>query len=56
MPSELFERNKMILRYAELRLESYLLLKKAIDEDTNKYNIEIRTLNSQINSQLDKLE
>lgn len=55
LPSELVAQNKILLRYATLRLEAFELFKKAFIEDTDEYYQEIEEIHSQINIELDKL-
>ncbi|WP_420572251.1 hypothetical protein [Kordia sp.] len=56
LPDELLEQNKKLLRYSELRLEAFELLKKAISQNTDKYNSELKFLHAEIDKQLDALE
>jgi len=48
LPSELSNQNKILLEYSELRLKVFHLIKKAIKEDTNKYDLQLKTLNLKI--------
>ncbi|WP_103072336.1 hypothetical protein [Aquimarina sediminis] len=55
LPSELLQQNKILLKYAELRLESFELFKKAIEEDTDKYTQQLNRIHKEIDEQLAKL-
>ncbi|WP_397362459.1 hypothetical protein [Olleya sp. R77988] len=55
LSSDLLNQNKTLLKYSELRLETFLLIKKAISEDTDKYDKQIEMLNFRIDSEIDKL-
>lgn len=55
LPKELEDQNKVIGEYADLRLETFRLLRKAIQEDTDKYGSELDDLHSKIDSVLEKL-
>lgn len=55
LSSELLEQNKKLMRYCELRLEAFELLKKAISEDSGKYSAQISVIHSQIDAQLELL-
>lgn len=55
LPSDLLDQNKTLLKYSELRLEAFMLIKKAISEETNQYDNELDMLNSKISNELDKL-
>ncbi|NQZ42837.1 MAG: hypothetical protein HRT65_00875 [Flavobacteriaceae bacterium] len=55
MPSELLERNSIILAYSELRLQQCHLIKKIVSEDTNRYDHELELLNQRINTEVEKL-
>lgn len=48
LPLERLEQNKRRLTYSELRLEAFLLIKKAVSEDTDKYNSQINELSIKI--------
>lgn len=56
LTSELLEQNKTLLKYSELRLESFSLIKKAISEDTDKYDSQINILNLKIDTEISKLD
>lgn len=56
LPTEFLNQNKVLLKYSELRLEAFLLIKKAILEDTDKYEEQINMLNKKIDLELKKLE
>ncbi len=55
LPSELVKQNEYLLKYAELRVEAFELLKKAILEDTDQYSDQISQLHFRIDDQLRKL-
>ncbi|MBC2845170.1 hypothetical protein [Winogradskyella flava] len=55
LPSDLLDQNKTLLTYSELRLEAFLLIKKAISEDTGKYDTQLNMLNIKIENELNKL-
>lgn len=55
LPSELLDQNKLLLKYSELRLEAFILFKKAIKEDNDKYANELETIHIEINTLLEKL-
>ncbi|WP_223034416.1 hypothetical protein [Hanstruepera marina] len=48
LPPELIERNALLLDYAELRLETFKLFRKAIKEDTNIYFNNLDRLHQEI--------
>jgi rhomboid protease GluP len=56
LPEAIHERNKKLLKYCELRVKSYELLYKAIDEDSEAYKEEIQNYNSQIEAVLNSLK
>jgi len=56
LPEEVKEQNKILLRYSELRLESFKLFKKAISEDTSIYDRQLDKIHSQIEQELSKLQ
>jgi rhomboid protease GluP len=55
IPEKLHDRNKKLLRYLELRIASYNLIYKTINEGTIKYNDSLRYYNSEIKAMLDDL-
>ncbi|HLV51377.1 MAG TPA: hypothetical protein VKY44_05420 [Flavobacterium sp.] len=55
LPNELKEQNKLLLEYAELRVKTFELLKKAIYEDTDKYSDELDELHFKIDKTLEQL-
>lgn len=55
LPSDLSDQNKTLLKYSQLRLEAFLLIKKAISEDTDKYDSQLNMLNIKIENELKKL-
>nr|WP_321237057.1 hypothetical protein [uncultured Psychroserpens sp.] len=55
LPSDISLQSKSLLKYSELRLEAFLLIKKIIIEDTDKYDDELNLINLKIDNILDKL-
>lgn len=55
LPSELLEQNKILLKYSELRLKGFQLLKKGISEDTDIYDQQLNLIHTEIDEQLKKL-
>ena len=55
LPSELSDQNETLLKYSELILETFLLIKKAVSEDTDEYDVQLNMLNTRIESELKKL-
>tara|TARA_R110001583_G_scaffold22614_3_gene84676 strand:+ start:745 stop:1542 length:798 start_codon:yes stop_codon:yes gene_type:complete len=55
LPSDLLKQNKALLKYSELRLEAFLLIRKAVSEDTDKYDSQLNMLNIKIDKELKKL-
>lgn len=55
LPTELIEQNKILLKYSELRLEAFKLFKKAIEENTDKYAVQLQQTHNEIEKQLEKL-
>jgi hypothetical protein len=55
LPPELIQQNELLLKYAELRLEAFELFKKAIEEDTDKYESDLERIHMEIEEQLVKL-
>ena len=55
LPPELAEQNKALLRYAELRVQTFQVFRKAIEEDTDRYVDELEQLHLQIDKELEKL-
>ena len=50
LPDEIHDRNKKILHYCDLRVKSYKLIYKAVDEDTEKYRDSIEVYSVEINA------
>jgi rhomboid protease GluP len=48
LPALIQTRNSKLKKYCELRIKSYELIYKAIEEDTNKYDSEIKACNKQL--------
>ncbi len=55
LPIEYLEQNKMLLKYSELRIETFELFKKAINDNTGKYVNELDRIHIEIDEQLKKL-
>lgn len=55
LPDVLRERNKKLLAYCELRVKSYELLYKAIDEDSDLYQKQLQDYNDQIETIIKEL-
>ncbi len=55
LPPELIEQNKLLLEYAELRLEAFELFKKSIEEDTDKYAVQLDKIHEKIEEQIIKI-
>jgi len=55
LPDELRAQNKLLVKYSELRIESFSLLKKAIQKDTDKYDSQLEKIDIQIDKVLEKL-
>ena len=55
LPSDLIEQNKALLDYSELRLQSFILIRKTISEDTDKYDDQLNLLNTKIDAVLNIL-
>ncbi|NRS87471.1 rhomboid protease GluP [Flavobacterium sp. 7E] len=56
LPNEIHVRNEMMREYCELRIKSFDLLYKSVNEDTDKYNVEIQAYDQQILSIMDKIK
>jgi len=55
LPVELIEQNKILLKYAELRVKGFTLFQKMIVEDTDQYFAEIEQIHQEIDAQLELL-
>lgn len=55
LPDEIVEQNEKLLKYSELRLEAFKLLKKAISEETTIYDKELDMLHFKMDQELEKL-
>jgi rhomboid protease GluP len=55
LPDQIHNRNQKLKRYCELRIKSYELIYKAIDEDTSIYKDQIEDYNKQIQSIITEL-
>ena len=49
------DKNKILLKYTELRLQAFELFKKAIQENNGNYNDELDKIHFQIDQELEKL-
>lgn len=56
LPKELFEQNKKLLSYCDLRIQHNNIIVKAISEDTDKYVSEIDRIGMEIDKILKELE
>lgn len=56
LPAELKKQNKLLLEYTELRIRTFEVFKKAIEEDTDRYTAELDELHIQIDKKLDELK
>ncbi|NRT14702.1 rhomboid protease GluP [Flavobacterium sp. 28A] len=56
LPNEIHVRNEMMREYCELRIKSFDLLYKSVNEETDKYNVEIQAYDQQILSIMDKIK
>lgn len=56
LPSEITEHSKLLLDYSKLRLESFLLFKKIIAENTDEYNSQLDVLHQKIDAKMTELE
>jgi rhomboid protease GluP len=55
LPAVLHEKNKKLKQYCELRIKSYELIYKAIDEDTDSYKAQIEDYTKQIENIISEL-
>jgi rhomboid protease GluP len=55
LPSKFHERNKILLEYCNLRIKSYELMYKAIEENSDKYNDQLEQYNNQIKAIIQEL-
>lgn len=53
LPEEITDYNEKLLRYSKLRLETFELMKKALSENTDKYNSQLSYLHAEIDKQLE---
>ena len=56
LPAELLVKNKLILEYAQLRMEAFELFHKGIRENSFQYNSQIEELHKQIDVKIAQLE
>ncbi len=55
LPSELINQNEILLKYSELRVQAFELLRKTIVEDTDIYSKQLEQIHAQIDNELEKL-
>jgi rhomboid protease GluP len=55
LPDPILDRNKKLLQYCELRIQSCQLIYKAIEESTDDYSSQITETNDQIEAILNEL-
>jgi rhomboid protease GluP len=55
LPEQLHEQNQKLLQYCDLRVKCYELIYKAIDEESDKYQVQIADYNRQIEAIIDEL-
>lgn len=55
LPEQLHIRNKKLIQYCDLRLKSYEIIYKAIDEDTDQYRLQIDDYTIQIENIINEL-
>lgn len=55
LPEEVLDQNRILLKYAELRIDAFQLFNKALKEDTDKYNLQIEQIHTKIELELAKL-
>nr|MBP9794031.1 hypothetical protein [Flavobacterium sp.] len=56
LPDDIHKKNSKIKLYCELRIKSFQLIYKAVSEETNKYDIEIKNYDNQIQSIINDLQ
>lgn len=56
LPSEIHKRNKTLIAYCDLRIASYKLIYKSIDEETRIYDDEIKSYTNSIDSLIGTLK
>lgn len=56
LPDELYERNKVLKHYCELRIKNYELIYKAVSEETKKYEVEITNYDAEIRAIITNME
>ena len=56
LPDQMHKKNKMLIDYCQIRIKSYELIYKAIDENTDKYKEQIEGYNRQIEGIIEELE
>ena len=56
LPAEIHKRNKKLLAYCDLRIKSYQLIYKSLEENTNIYNEQIRGYTMSIDSLVSTLK
>ena len=55
LPDQIEKRNELLIEYCNLRIKSYRLLYKSIEEDTNDYNWEMEDYNRQIRLKIEEI-
>jgi len=55
LPKEIHKRNKSIIAYCDLRIKSYELIYRYIEEDNSAYKSQIEQYNSSIDSLIKSL-
>lgn len=55
LPLEIKTRNSLLKQYCELRIKSYELLYKAVDEDSDQYNAQMEDYNKQIEAKIKEI-
>jgi len=56
LPEQIHARNKLMINYCELRIKSYDVLYKAVEENTDKYTDSIKNYNEQIQAAINELK
>lgn len=55
LPDQIEKRNELLIEYCNLRIKSYRLLYKSIEEDTNAYDSEMEKYNNQIRKIIEEI-
>jgi rhomboid protease GluP len=56
LSDEIQRRNKILIRYCELRIKTYTLIYKTVEEDTERYQDSLKLLNTKLENILKELE